>query len=141
MQPDEEDGEGVEQPGRGVVAQVLAEDGAVGERELQVTGQQAGVERFTVLVDGPVDGTILPGRRYPSAISVGTNPTFGDSARSVEAFVLDESADLYGRLAAVDFVDHVRDMVKFASVDELLVAMDRDVTTTRTVLGADADRP
>ncbi len=96
---------------------------------------------FTVLDDGPVDGTIVPGRRYPSAISVGTNPTFGDSARSVEAFVLDESADLYGRLAAVDFVDHVRDMVKFASVDELLVAMDRDVTTTRTVLGADADRP
>jgi riboflavin kinase/FMN adenylyltransferase len=96
---------------------------------------------FTVLDDSPVDGTIVPGRRYPSAISVGTNPTFGDSARSVEAFVLDESADLYGRLAAVDFVDHVRDMVKFASVDELLVAMDRDVTTTRTVLGADVDRP
>jgi riboflavin kinase/FMN adenylyltransferase len=29
----------------------------------------------------------------------------------------------------------------YASVDELLVAMDRDVTTTRTVLGADVDRP
>ena len=50
---------------------------------------------FTVLDDGPVDGTIVPGRRYPSAISVGTNPTFGDAARSVEAFVLDESADLF----------------------------------------------
>lgn len=90
---------------------------------------------FTVLDDGPIDGSIVAGRRYPCAISVGTNPTFGDSARSVEAFVLDETADLYGRLAAVDFVDHVRDMEKFASVDELLVAMDRDVTTTRTVLG------
>ena len=90
---------------------------------------------FTVLDDGPIDGSIVAGRRYPCAISVGTNPTFGDSARSVEAFVLDESADLYGRLAAVDFVDHVRDMEKFASVDDLLVAMERDVTTTRTVLG------
>ena len=89
---------------------------------------------FTVLDDGPIDGSIVPGRRYPCAISVGTNPTFGDSARSVEAFVLDESADLYGRVAAVDFVDHVRDMEKFASVDELLVAMERDVSTTRTML-------
>ncbi len=89
---------------------------------------------FTVLDDAPVDGTIVPGRRYPAAISVGTNPTFGDTARSVEAFVLDQSADLYGRLAAVDFVDHVRDMVKFSSVDELLVAMGKDVARTREVL-------
>ena len=92
---------------------------------------------FTLLDDHPVDGTIVPGRRYPAAISVGTNPTCGDAVRSVEAFVLDESADLYGRVAAVDFVDHVRDMEKFTSVDELLVAMDRDVARTRTVLAAD----
>ncbi|MGW8591235.1 bifunctional riboflavin kinase/FAD synthetase [Dietzia sp. NPDC055877] len=91
---------------------------------------------FTVLDDAPVDGSIVPGRRYPAAISVGTNPTFGDTTRSVEAFVLDESADLYGRLAAVDFVDHVRDMEKFSSVDELLVAMGRDVARTRDILGA-----
>ncbi|MDX2355592.1 bifunctional riboflavin kinase/FAD synthetase [Dietzia sp. PP-33] len=92
---------------------------------------------FTVLDDHTVDGSIVPGRRYPAAISVGTNPTFGDAPRSVEAFVLDESADLYGHLAAVDFVDHVRDMEKFSSVDELLVAMDRDVARTRAVLGVD----
>lgn len=95
---------------------------------------------FTLLDNHEVDGSIQPGRRYPAAISVGTNPTFGDAARSVEAFVLDESADLYGRVAAVDFVDHVRDMEKFSSVDELLVAMDRDVARTRAVLDAGADR-
>ena len=97
---------------------------------------------FTVLDEDPVDGSMVPGRRYPAAISVGTNPTFGDAARSVEAFVLDESADLYGRVAAVDFVDHVRTMEKFTSVDELLVAMDRDVARTRGVLGVgDGDDP
>lgn len=92
---------------------------------------------FTLLDDHAVNGSIVPGRRYPTAISVGTNPTFGDTARSVEAFVLDESADLYGRVAAVDFVDHVRDMEKFTSVDELLAAMGHDVARTRTVLGVD----
>lgn len=90
---------------------------------------------FTLLDDQPVDGSLAPGRRYAAAISVGTNPTFGDAARSVEAFVLDETADLYGRTAAVDFVDHVRDMEKFSSVDELLEAMGRDVDRTRRVLG------
>lgn len=92
---------------------------------------------FSVLDDDPVDGSMDPHRAYPAAISVGTNPTFGDAARSVEAFVLDESADLYGRLAAVDFVDHVRAMEKFSSVDELLEAMGRDVARTRAVLGVD----
>lgn len=90
---------------------------------------------FTLLDDDPVDGTMAAGQRYAAAISVGTNPTFGDGARSVEAFVLDETADLYGRRAAVDFVDHVRDMEKFVSVDQLLDAMGRDVRRTRAVLG------
>lgn len=105
---------------------------------------------FTLLDEGPAGGTngtagtagtIVAGRTYPAAISVGTNPTFGDASRSVEAFVLDESGDLYGRLAAVDFVEHVREMEKFSSVDDLLVAMGRDVERTRTILGADGAGP
>ena len=92
---------------------------------------------FTVLPEegtGPIDGDMELGVRYPAAISVGTNPTFGDSRRSVESFVLDRDADLYGRLARVEFVAKVRDMVKFDSVDELLENMARDVATTRTLL-------
>lgn len=91
---------------------------------------------FTLLDSSAVENSMTTGHRYPAAVSVGTNPTFGDSARSVEAFVLDETADLYGRLAAVDFVDHVRSMEKFASVDELLDAMGRDVLRTRVILDA-----
>nr|WP_274708427.1 bifunctional riboflavin kinase/FAD synthetase [Corynebacterium meitnerae] len=92
---------------------------------------------FTVLPEegtSPIDGDMELGVRYPAAISVGTNPTFGDSRRSVESFVLDRDADLYGRLARVEFVAKVRDMVKFDSVDELLENMARDVATTRTLL-------
>ena len=36
------------------------------------------------------------------------------------------------------FVDHLRDMVKFNSVDELLAAMARDVSAAREVLARDA---
>lgn len=91
---------------------------------------------LTVVDDGELDGDMEPGVRYPAAISVGTNPTFGDHRRSVESFVLDRDADLYDRVARVEFVAKVRDMAKFDSVDELLEHMARDVRRTREVLGA-----
>lgn len=83
-----------------------------------------------------IDGDMEPGIRYPAAISVGTNPTFGDARRSVESFVLDRDADLYGRTARVEFIAKVRDMVKFDSVDELLDHMARDVARVREILNA-----
>ena len=91
---------------------------------------------LTIIDDGEIDGDMEPGVRYPAAISVGTNPTFGDARRSVESFVLDRDADLYGRMARVEFVKKVRDMLKFNSVDELLEHMSRDVSRTRDILGA-----
>ncbi|MGV0421822.1 bifunctional riboflavin kinase/FAD synthetase [Corynebacterium sanguinis] len=90
---------------------------------------------------GPIEGDMEPGVRYPAAISVGTNPTFGDARRSVESFILAREADLYGRLARVEFVGKVRDMVKFDSVYDLLDSMARDVETTRQILAADPKNP
>ncbi|AIK85414.1 riboflavin kinase [Corynebacterium glutamicum] len=84
-----------------------------------------------------IDGTMVPGVRYQTAISVGTNPTFGDERRSVEAFILDQEADLYGHHVMVEFVGHLRDMVKFNGVDELLDAMACDVTNARDILAKD----
>lgn len=95
---------------------------------------------FTVLGPGPTIGTVTPGERAMAAISVGTNPTFSGRARTVEAYVLDGEADLYGQHVAVDFVDHVRGQRKFDSIDELVEHMGRDVETTRKVLAAVDDR-
>nr|WP_305085237.1 bifunctional riboflavin kinase/FAD synthetase [Corynebacterium pseudogenitalium] len=89
---------------------------------------------LTIIDDAPIGGNMVPGKRYPAAISVGTNPTFGDKRRSVESYVLDRDADLYDRMARVEFVAKVRDMVKFDSVDELLEHMARDVSRTRELL-------
>lgn len=84
-----------------------------------------------------IDGNMVPGVRYPTAISVGTNPTFGDQRRSVEAFVMDHEADLYGHHVMVEFVGHLRDMVKFNGVEELLEAMENDVNKAREILTKD----
>jgi riboflavin kinase/FMN adenylyltransferase len=74
--------------------------------------------------------------RLPAAISVGTNPTFQGSRRTVEAYVLDFEGDLYGEHVGVEFAHRLRPMAAFASVDELLQAMADDVEQTRTLLGA-----
>ena len=63
------------------------------------------------------------GERYPAAISVGTNPTFQGSRRTVEAYVLDFDGDLYGEHVGVEFAHRLRPMATFAGVDELLAAM------------------
>lgn len=89
---------------------------------------------FTVLGHGPVVGTVTPGKRYQAAVSVGTNPTFSGRTRTVEAYVLDTEADLYGQHVAVDFVSRIRGQEKFGSVDDLVVAMDRDTLRARTIL-------
>ena len=50
--------------------------------------------------------------RFPAAISVGTNPTFQGSRRTVEAFVLDFDGDLYGEHVGVEFVQRLRPMAR-----------------------------
>ena len=89
---------------------------------------------FTVLGAGPVVGQVVPGESYRAAVSVGSNPTFSGRTRTVEAFVLDTKADLYGQHVAVDFVGRVRGMEKFDSVDDLIEQMDDDVVRTRELL-------
>ena len=77
--------------------------------------------------------------RWPAAISVGTNPTFGGTDRTVEAYVLDrEDLDLYGLHVAVEFAQLLRAQARFSSVDDLVAQMHRDVAVARQVL---ADRP
>ncbi|MBN9154390.1 MAG: bifunctional riboflavin kinase/FAD synthetase [Microbacterium sp.] len=88
------------------------------------------------LVDEPSADGLHPGRRYPAAISVGTNPTFDDvDARVVEAYVLDETdLDLYGHHVEIQFVARVRGMVAFDSVDALIARMNDDVAQVRRLL-------
>jgi riboflavin kinase/FMN adenylyltransferase len=91
---------------------------------------------FTVLGHGPMAGTVVPGERYQAAVSIGTNPTFSGRTRTVEAYVLDSTADLYGQHVALDFVARIRGQQKFHSVDELVAAMDDDTLRARTLLSA-----
>jgi len=76
------------------------------------------------------------GEVFPAAISVGTNPTFeGVRARRVESHVLDrDDLDLYGVEVEVSFVERLRGMEAFESVDALVRQMALDVDRARTLL-------
>jgi riboflavin kinase / FMN adenylyltransferase len=99
-----------------------------------VTDQQAAVP-----ADGVYAGrlrVVATGEVHPAAISVGTNPTFaGERERRVEAYVLDrDDLELYDREVEVVFVERLRGMLRFDSVDELREAMADDVRRTREIL-------
>jgi riboflavin kinase/FMN adenylyltransferase len=79
-----------------------------------------------------VDGT--QDSRWPAAISVGTNPTFGPGERTVEAYALDhDDLDLYGAHAAIDFAARLRGTQRFESISDLVAQMHLDVAETRAL--------
>ena len=100
------------------------------------TANVEAAEDSAVPADGVYVGWLVRAdrTRLPAAISVGTNPTFDGTERRVEAYALDVDIDLYGEHVAIEFVDRLRGMVRFDSVDDLLVQMAQDVADTRRVL-------
>ncbi|MCX5386030.1 bifunctional riboflavin kinase/FAD synthetase [Streptomyces sp. NBC_00083] len=90
----------------------------------------------------PADGVYAgwltaAGERMPAAISVGTNPQFEGTDRTVEAYAIDRvGLDLYGLHVAVDFLAYVRGMAKFDSIEDLLEAIGNDVKRSTELIEA-----
>jgi riboflavin kinase/FMN adenylyltransferase len=81
----------------------------------------------------------LHGRRYRTALDVGTNPTFGVEPLHVEAFLLDyDGPDLPGEPLAIEFWARLRDEVRYGSVDDLVAAIEADVGRARELVPDDA---
>ncbi|NGN69215.1 bifunctional riboflavin kinase/FAD synthetase [Streptomyces sp. A7024] len=90
----------------------------------------------------PADGVYAgwltaDGERMPAAISVGTNPQFDGTDRTVEAYAIDRvDLDLYGLHVAVDFLAYVRGQEKFSDLDGLMAQMRTDVNRCRELTAA-----
>ena len=61
-------------------------------------------------------------------LNQGPRPTVGDLTRSIEAHLFDFSENLYGRTVRVEWVERLRDIQRFPSLDALRaqLALDRD---------------
>jgi riboflavin kinase/FMN adenylyltransferase len=59
-------------------------------------------------------------------LNQGPKPTFGDNRRSVEVHLFGVDADLYGGWVRVEWVERLRDVQSFHSVEELQLQLKRD---------------
>ncbi len=87
----------------------------------------------------PADGVYaarctIEGRAWPTALSIGTMPTFGENKLQIEAHLIGFSGNLYGKILQVEVMDWIRDQIKFANIDDLKSRMARDLEWTRDVV-------
>jgi riboflavin kinase/FMN adenylyltransferase len=71
------------------------------------------------------------GRR--AAVSIGVNPHYGGSERRIEPHLLDFDGDLYGERLVLELWEYLREERAFASEDDLVAQIGRDVEQTRAV--------
>jgi riboflavin kinase/FMN adenylyltransferase len=88
---------------------------------------------FAVASPGVYGGyAYVDGVRYKAAISFGASPTFADQKPAdMEVHVLDFAGDLYGHKLDVDFVEWIREMRKFDSLEELIATVTANIEYIR----------
>ena len=75
------------------------------------------------------------GTEVPSAVSIGTRPTFDTSlGELVEAHLIDFDGDLYGTELRLRFQKRLRPELEFADADSLIEQMARDVEAAKSLL-------
>jgi riboflavin kinase/FMN adenylyltransferase len=70
-------------------------------------------------------------RGHRAAVSIGTNPHYGGTERRIEPYLLDFEGDLYGQRLVVELWERLRDEAVFASEEELVAQIARDVDAAR----------
>jgi riboflavin kinase / FMN adenylyltransferase len=56
----------------------------------------------------------------------GPRPTFQDGRRVLEAHLFDFDGDLYGEWVRIEWIERLRDIERFGSVDQLKEQLKRD---------------
>lgn len=81
----------------------------------------------------------LGNEKFKAAVNIGTNPTFTPDKQTlnVEAYLLDFDRDIYGEIMQLDFVERLRDELKYTTVDALIKQIELDVKQTHEILGTE----
>jgi riboflavin kinase / FMN adenylyltransferase len=77
---------------------------------------------------------LAAGARWPTAVSLGPNPTFDEGLLKVEAYLIGYEGFLYDQPIEVDFLARLRDIERFGSVEALVAQMARDVAAVKKEL-------
>jgi riboflavin kinase/FMN adenylyltransferase len=74
------------------------------------------------------------GKKYEGVANIGYRPTFAEKTFSVEVHILDFKGDIYGRNIRVNFIDRIRDEMKFSDISELSEQIRKDIIEARKIL-------
>ena len=81
--------------------------------------------------------TLPEGASYAAVTNVGTRPTVNNGTDiTVEACLLDFEGDLYGKTLRLEFFEHLRDEVRFDSLDALKAQIAADAEAARRYFAA-----
>ena len=87
----------------------------------------------------PADGVYatwayVDDKAYQSMTNIGKRPTFGNSERIVEVYLLNYHGDLYGHELKIDIIERLRDEKQFDTAEELKKQIMEDVNQGRAIL-------
>jgi riboflavin kinase/FMN adenylyltransferase len=78
----------------------------------------------------------------PAVVSIGLRPTFETKlGRLVEAHLLDFDGDLYGQELHLEFLERLRDEVRFDGIEPLVAQLQLDVRCARDACSRCIDSP
>lgn len=72
--------------------------------------------------------------KWPAAVNIGPNPTFGEDAVKVEVHLIGYEGSLYGHPLEVDFHQRLRDIRSFDSIEQLTSQLARDIAAARELI-------
>ena len=74
------------------------------------------------------------GNWYEAMVNIGIRPTLDMDHVTIEAHLFDFDKDIYGQMIRIAFLDRMRDELRFNSLAELKVQLDRDAMLSRRLL-------
>ena len=78
--------------------------------------------------------TKIQEKQYPGVSYIGSRPTFGQGQIILETHLFDFEGDLYGLMAEVSFIDHLRGERSFSGPQELIQSIRQDSEQSRKLL-------
>lgn len=76
--------------------------------------------------------TRIGSKIFPSMSHIGKQPTFNQRDINIESHIIDFEGDLYGKRIGINFLQKIRDEIKFSTPDKLTGQLEKDLETTQS---------
>jgi riboflavin kinase/FMN adenylyltransferase len=73
-------------------------------------------------------------KQYKGVANIGYRPTFDENEFAVEVHILDFNDNIYGQKIRINFIQRIRDEIKFSNISELSDQIKKDIVKAREIL-------